>query len=178
MLRNIVIGIVLIVILVCGYAAVQPTEYLISREISINASADRIFPWINNSKKLNDWMPWRELDPQVVITYAGPEEGVGAISRWESEGQMGVGSATITESVTNSSVKTSLEYQKPFPMVQQATMAISVDGSVSTVKWSVSGRNNFVGRLFCIFVNMDKMVGGNFEKGLVKLKATIESEAP
>lgn len=174
MLSKILIGIVLIIGLIAAYAAVQPAEYVIARSISIKAPASEIFPWINNSKKMNEWMPWIELDPKVVMTYSGPDEGVGAKSSWTSEGQMGVGSATISESTPNELVKTRLEYTKPFEMVQEAQMSITEKDGASVVRWSVSGKNNFIGRFFCVFMNMDKMVGNSFEKGLSKLKTTLE----
>ena len=158
------------------YVALKPADYLISRQLEIKASPEALFPWINNSRKTNQWMPWAALDPAMKMSFNGPEEGVGAESRWESSGKMGVGSAVVVESVPPRTVKTRLDYWKPFRMTQEAEMAIvpAKDGSVVT--WSVRGKNNFVGRLMCVFVNMDKMVGGSFETGLANLKALAEKK--
>ncbi len=156
------------------YVAVQPADFKISRQITIHAKPEVIFPYINNSKKGYEWMPWKEIDPQVVITMTGPEEGVGAGSSWTSKGKMGEGKAVVTESIPNKSVKTELTYTKPMAMTQQAEMTL-VEGPDGTVaNWTVTGKNTFMGRLFCTFMNMDKMVGGQFEKGLNTLKGIVE----
>ncbi|MGZ5279155.1 MAG: SRPBCC family protein [Pseudobdellovibrionaceae bacterium] len=175
MFVKILVGLAVIIGAVLIYAAVQPKDYLISREITVAASPDVVFPWINNSKKMNEWMSWSEMDPKMVLTYQGPEEGVDSISSWTSDGQMGVGKATIVESIPNQLVKSKLEYTKPFEGTQIADMTITPAANGSLVKWSVTGENQFIGRLMCIFMDMDKMVGGSFEKGLARLKSKVET---
>ena len=157
------------------YVAMQPAACTISREILIKASPESLFPHINNSKKMNAWMPWQDSDPGVKMQYSGPEEGVGAKSSWESSGKMGLGNAVVVESIPNKSVKTQLTYTKPMEMSQLAEVSLApVDGGTK-VKWSVEAHNGFVFRLIGTIMNMDKMVGGEFEKGLAKLKAMTES---
>ncbi len=176
MIKKILYAILAFVVLICIYAAVSPSEYYVERQQTITAAPEKIFPLVNNAKKMNDWMPWSEADPKMVMTYSGPDEGVDAVSSWTSEGQMGVGSAKIVESVANEKVVTLLEYKKPFEGTQTAEVSISpsTEGQ-SLVKWSVKGHNNFIGRIMCIFMNMDKMVGSQFEKGLLKLKELSEA---
>lgn len=158
------------------FVAIQPADYTISREIVIAAPAEKIFPHINNSEKANAWMPWAEEDPNVKMNYSGPAEGVGSISSWDSPGKMGTGNAEVVESVQNQVVKTKLTYTKPMEMTQLAEISLSPTASGGTnVRWSVSGKNSFVGRIFCIFMNMDKLVGGMFEKGLARLKTSVEN---
>jgi uncharacterized protein YndB with AHSA1/START domain len=174
MLIKIVLTVVIAAGLLLIYVSFQPKQYSISRRLRINSPAETIFPLINSSKKMNQWMPWSEMDPQMKITYSGPEEGVGAKSEWTSDGKMGVGSATIVEVVPNSSVTSKLVYTKPFEGTQIAKMLISNTNGASEVIWSVTGENTFVQKLVCVFMNMDKMVGGHFETGLEKLKAMSE----
>lgn len=157
------------------YVGVQSPKMNISRELLIKASPEAIFPFINNSRKANDWMPWSESDPQVVTVYSGPEEGLGSKSSWESPGKMGTGQAVVVESVLNQIVKTQLTYTKPMEMEQLAEFSLTPNPEGTFVRWSVSGNNNFIGRLVCVFMNMDKEVGGNFEKGLNKLKTLVEA---
>lgn len=156
------------------YVAVQPAEMFISREIVINAPAEAIFPYINSTKKSDEWMPWRDIDPTVTTQYSGPEEGVGAKSSWDSKGQMGTGEALVVESNANQSVKTQLTYTKPMQMTQLAEMSLAPSPAGTLVRWSVSGKNSFIGRIMCVFMNMDKEVGGHFEKGLATLKSKVE----
>src|SRR5262249_6437308 len=105
----------------------------------------------------------------------GPDEGVGSATSWDSSGQLGTGSATIVESVPNQKVGIRLEYTKPMNMVQDSEYLVKTDGQASVVTWKVTGKNNFVGRLMCAFMDMDKMVGGMFELGLSNLKKLVES---
>ncbi len=175
MFKKILITLVIAIGIFAIYVATRPSEMLIAREIVIKASPEVIFPYLNNSQKANGWMPWKDSDPGVVMNYAGPEEGVGSRSSWESEGQMGTGEALVVESVANHSVKTQLTYTKPFQMLQLAEISLAPVSGGTKVRWSVSGHNNFFFKLMGVFMNCDKMVGGEFEKGLLKLKAQVES---
>lgn len=156
------------------YIALQSSHYTISRSISLNRPPKDIFPHLNNPRLMDLWAPWKEIDPQITMTYEGPAEGVGAIARWTSPGPMGVGSAQIIESIPDQLVRTKLTNQKPMVMEQEAIISIEVHGSASTVTWKVSGENTFFSRLVCFFMNMDAKVGGMFETGLQKLKVVTE----
>jgi hypothetical protein len=111
------------------------------------------------------------------MIYSGPSEGVGSKSSWDSTGKMGTGTAEVIESIPNKIVKSKLEYTRPMVMSQIALMELtqSANGEVH-VRWSVNGHNSFFFRLLGTFFSMDKMVGGEFEKGLAKLKKTAETE--
>jgi len=178
MLKKILIGFIVLVGVLFTYAALRPAQMLISREMLINASPEALFPYINNSKKAYEWMPWQESDPDAKIVYSGPDEGLGSKSSWESKGQMGVGEALVVESTANQSVKTQLSYTKPFAMSQLAEISLTPLESATKVKWSVNGHNTFLFRLIGIFMDCDKMVGDQFEKGLLKLKNLVETKTP
>lgn len=169
---------VVAVVALCGfliYVALKPSACTISREIVIQASPEALFSYINNSKKMNDWMPWQDSDPGVKMQYSGPEEGVGSKSSWDSNGKMGVGNAVVIESIPNKSVKTQLTYTKPMEMSQLAEVTLTPVDGATKVKWSVDGHNGFLFRLMGIIMNVEKMVGGEFEKGLAKLKTVAEA---
>ena len=168
------VAVVLAIFLV--YVAMRPSEMLVSREIVIGAPAEVIFPYINNSKKANDWMPWKDSDPEVEMVYSGPDEGVGSKSNWNSKGQMGTGEALVVESVQHKVVKTQLTYTKPFQMSQLAEISLTPAESGTRVKWTVSGKVGFFFKLMGVFVSCDKMIGGEFEKGLSKLKHQVEGK--
>jgi uncharacterized protein YndB with AHSA1/START domain len=174
MLKKIVLALVLAIIAVFGYAALQPAEYHISRTTTINAPAEKIFPYLNSQKLAQKWGPWTEVDPQAKMELSGPESGVGARSSWVSPGHLGTGNATITESVPNQRVALRLEYLKPMSMVQDSEYLLSPAEGGMNVTWSVRGNNNVLGRVVCLFMNMDQRVGAMFEKGLSNLKALVE----
>ena len=154
----------------------KPAEMHISRELLISAKPEVIFPHINNSQKANAWMPWHAEDPHLKMEFSGPPEGVGSTSSWNSKGRMGTGNAVVTESISNKTVKTKLTYVKPMTMSQLAEVSLTAASNGTIVRWSVTGKNNFIGRAMCLFINMDKMVGGSFEKGLSNLKNIVEAK--
>ena len=174
MAKKISIGILLVLAVFLGYVAMKPADYVISREITINAPAEKIFPYLNSTKLGEQWGPWLEIDPQTKMMYSGPDQGVGSRANWEGGKQLGTGSATIVESVPFQSVRIRLEYTQPMAMVQDSWYLVQPSGTQNTVTWKVMGKNSFLERLMCTFVNMDKMVGGMFEKGLSKLKLIVE----
>lgn len=174
MWKKIVIGIVAVLVLVVGYAALQPADYVITRSTTIKAPVEKIFPYLNNSKLAEQWGPWSEVDPNAKMAYSGPDEGVGSKASWDSSGQLGTGSATITETIPNQRVRIALEYTKPFPMNQTSDYIVEPKGEETTVTWRVEGKNSLPGRVMCLFMDMDNTVGGFFEKGLANLKALVE----
>lgn len=174
MMKKIFLVLAVLILGFCIYAALLPAEYVIAREIAIKASPEAIFTHINNSKKANNWMPWKDADPNLQMVVVGPEEGVGSGSKWDSSGSMGTGQAIVIESIPNQLVKTQITYTKPMEMSQMAEVSLTPNGETTMVRWSVSGQNSFMGRLMCMFMNMDKMVGKEFEKGLNNLKGIVE----
>lgn len=174
--KKVALAILAVLVLFLGWVALQSPDYVISRQIAIQAPAEKIFPYLNNSRLAERWGPWLEVDPDAKMSYSGPDAGVGSKSSWDGGKQLGTGSATIVDSVPNQRVGIQLEYVKPMTMTQYSEYLVSSSGSESTVTWKVTGKNNFMGRLMCVFVNMDKVVGGMFEKGLSKLKRLVEAE--
>lgn len=166
---------VLCIALLFGYAAFQSPDYVISREIKINASAEKIFPYLNNQRLAQEWGPWLEVDPTARMTLIGPEAGVGSRTSWSGAKQLGTGSALVTESVTNQRVHIRLEYTEPTAMTQESDYIIAPAGDQSLVTWRVTGKNSLLGRAMCLVIDMDKMVGGMFEQGLNKLKKVVEN---
>lgn len=159
------------------YAALKSPQAEILREISVNSTPEKLFPYLNNSQKMSEWMPWKDSDPDLNMIYSGPAEGVGSKSSWDSTGKMGTGTAEITESIQDQLVKTKLEYTKPMVMSQMASMSLTPEANGTVmVRWAVNGQNSFFFRVIGIFVSMDKVVGDEFNKGLMKLKTISERE--
>lgn len=175
MFKKILIGIGAVLAVILVVAAFKSPQMKVSREIVVSAAPEAIFPYINDSQKSYQWMPWAEADPEVKISYSGPSAGVGAMSSWEGR-QMGTGRSEVVESIPNQTVKTKLTYTKPFEMSQLAEISLAPFSGGTKVTWSVSGQNNYISRLFGLFVDCDKMIGGEFEKGLGKLKALTEKK--
>jgi uncharacterized protein YndB with AHSA1/START domain len=176
LVKRILLGLAAVIVLILGIAAFQPSDYTIARETTINAPVEKIFPYLNNQKLAEKWGPWLEVDPQAKMNYSGPDAGVGAKASWDSSGQLGTGSATIVESVPNQRVGIALEYSRPMAQTQQSLYLVEPRGSQTMVRWQVQGKNTLPGRVMCLFMNMDKLVGGMFEKGLSNLKTLVETQ--
>ena len=173
---KIIVTLVVFIVALLTYVVFKPSEYAISRGIVINAPVAKVFPYINQRTLVNAWNPWFKIDPAAKIATNGPEEGVGSKTSWESGKQLGTGSAVVTEVIPNEKVVYKLDYKKPFESTQDASYILKSQGNQTQVTWRVSGNNTFLPRLMCLFMNMDKMVGETFSKGLADLKNTIENQ--
>lgn len=177
MLKKIILAVLLLMGIFLIYVAFIPGEYNIKREIIIDSPATNIFPYLVNVKKADEWMPWKEQDPQLVMTYSGSAEGKGAMSSWDSKGNMGQGKAEIIEVIPNQKVITKISFVKPMEFQQMSYFSLQqISDKQTTMTWSVEGKNTYISRLVCTIglVNMDKYVGNEFEKGLKKLKNIVE----
>jgi uncharacterized protein YndB with AHSA1/START domain len=175
MLKKIIVAIAVIVIVFVIIVALQPAEFHVARTATIAAPPAVVFAQVNELKKWDAWSPWVKLDPAMKQTYEGPASGTGAISRWTGNNQVGEGSMTITESRPNELIRFNLEFIKPMAGTSTAEFSFKPEGNQTTVTWSMSGKNNFIAKAMCLFMNMDKMVGGQFEKGLAQIKSITEA---
>ena len=155
--------------------AMQPSTFRISRSLAMSASPPAIFPHVNELKKWEPWSPWMKLDPNAKSTFEGPAGGKGAVMTWAGNNEVGEGRMTILESKPNELVRFRLDFYKPMAGTSEAEFTFKPEGAGTVVTWSMSGTNNFIGRAMCLIMNMDKMVGGQFDKGLASMKAIVEA---
>lgn len=174
MLLKILIGLAVIIGGFLAYVAMKPSYSEISREVAINAPPEKVFGFINNRTIANSWNPFLQKDKSAKITFEGPETGVGSSTIWEGGKELGVGRATVTEVVPNQKLTVKLEYKEPFVMAQEANYLLRQEGGQTIVTWKVGGHNTFLAKLFCTFMDMEKMVGDVFTDGLNQLKTQVE----
>jgi len=174
MVKKIIFIILLLIGFVLLLAAFQPSEYVIERSIRITASQQTIFANVNDLKKFNEWNPWAKLDPQAKMTFDGPTEGLGASYKWEGNNEVGAGRMSIQKSVPNNLVQMKLEMFKPFEDVSFVEFILKPEGRETLITWSMKGNANYIYKLLCLFINRDKLVGKEFEKGLTNLKLMSE----
>ena len=168
-----------------AFAATRPDGYRVERSKKIDASAEVVYAQLDNFKSWGTWSPWEKRDPGMKKTFEGPASGVGAAYAWEGNKDVGQGKMTITESKPprggtgeTALITIRLEFLKPFASVATSGFEVKPEGDkAATVTWSMEGRNNLMGKAFGIFMNMDKMIGGDFETGLANLKGIAEAEA-
>jgi polyketide cyclase/dehydrase/lipid transport protein len=169
--------IVLIIVIFCVVVVMQPTHYTVERSATINAPAPVVFAQVNDFHKWQAWSPWEKLDPNMKKEFSGAAAGNGAVYSWAGNNDVGEGKMTITDSRPNDLIKIKLEFVKPFAATNATDFIFTPQGNQTNVKWTMSGDNNFVAKAFSMFMNMDKMVGGDFEKGLAQMKTVSEAAA-
>lgn len=170
----IALAVVIIVVLLI-VVAMQPSDFRITRSAPMSAPAPVLFEQVNDLHLWSGWSPWDRLDPNTKKTFAGPASGVGAICSWVGP-KAGEGCMTVTESRPHELIRFKLDFVKPFKANNTAEFTFKPEGNQTVVTWSMSGKNNFVSKAFGLIMNCDKMVGGEFEKGLANLKSITETE--
>ena len=133
---------------------------------------------VNDFRQWARWSPWEQRDPNLKRSFEGPRSGVGAVYGWTGNDQVGQGRMTITESTPGERVGIKLEFLKPFAATNVTEFGFAPAGAGRTqVTWAMSGKNDLLGKLFSVFMNMDAMVGKDFEEGLARMRAESEDAA-
>jgi uncharacterized protein YndB with AHSA1/START domain len=177
MLKKIGLGLVVVVVAFAGFVATRPSTFRVERSMEIAAPADAVFPFINDFHQWSNWSPWEKLDPAMKKTFQGPAAGAGAIYAWTGNDKVGKGQMTVTDSRPNERVGIKLEFIEPWPATSDTALMLVPTAKGVKVTWAMTGNNNFMAKAASIFMNMDAMVGGDFEKGLAQLKTLGEAEA-
>lgn len=167
-LLAIVIAVVMVI------AATRPDSFLIARSISIKAPADRIFALIESPRAFNVWNPFLKKDLATKVTYRGPERGKGTANDWVGDRNVGKGSFEITETHAPTRVRMRLDMLAPMEAHNQVVFTLTQKGEATEVEWAMSGPSPYLAKVMHTVFDMEKMVGGEFEKGLADLKALAE----
>ncbi len=174
MLENITLIIITLGAGVLLYAAMQPDTFCVERSIVINAAPNKVFAQINDLHNWQGWSAWEKKDPNMKKTHSGAAQGVGAIYAWDGDKNVGKGSMTISESIPNSKVQIKLDFVTPMEGHNMADMVLQPQDSGTQVVWSMYGPSPYIAKLFGVFVNMDQMIGKDFENSLAGLKRVSE----
>jgi uncharacterized protein YndB with AHSA1/START domain len=174
MLKYILGGIVAIVAIFAVVVTFQPTDFRVERTAQIAAPAPEVFAQVNDFRTWAKWSPF-ERDPAMKKTFEGPAAGTGASYAWNGNNDVGEGRATIVDSRPNELVRIKLEFIRPFAATNTAEFTFKPASNGTAVTWSIAGERNFVSKAICMFMDMDKMVGGDFEKGLAQLSAAVKA---
>ena len=169
-MKRIFLVLAAVVAIFAAFVATRPSEYKVERSLVINAPASDIFPRVVAFRKWTTWSPWAHLDPSMAAEYSGPKGGVGSVYHWKGNDKVGEGRMTVTAARKDQLVEIRLEFIKPWEQTSKTSFTFKPEGPGTKVTWSMTGERDFVGKLFGLFMDMDKMVGPDFEKGLLALK--------
>jgi len=170
------VGLAAVIVVFLIVVALQSPDFRVFRSTTMAAPAPAIFAHVNDLHRWEAWNPWGKIDPAMKQTCEGAPAGVGQIYSWVGNSQVGAGRMTISDSRPSDLVRIKCEFFKPFSGANTAELAFKLEGNQTAVTWSMSGTKTFMHKAVHLFMNMDKMVGGQYEKGLADLKAIVEQE--
>jgi hypothetical protein len=163
-----------VIVVILAVAATRPAVIRVSRSATMRAPAERIFPLLDDFRAWAKWSPWEKMDPNMQRTHGGAASGVGATYAWSGNKKVGQGSMEILESAPPLRLKLKLDFLKPFEGHNITEFSLAPTGSDTTVTWEMHGPNPFMMRVMGLFMNMDAMIGRDFEAGLANLRAQVE----
>ena len=173
MILYIILIIAIVLIALLGVAATKPAIFRVERKLLINAKPEKIFPLINDFHNWESWSPYEKFDTAMKKTHSGAAHGVGAIYEWDGNNKVGAGRMENLAS-TPSKITIKLDFSRPFVGHNMAEFLLDPKGDATEVTWAVYGPQNFMMKFMCLFMNMDKMMGGDFAVGLQNLKSISE----
>ena len=176
MIESSVVAAVALVLAFLLLVSTRPGTLHVERSVSIAAAADSIFPLLNDFRMWALWTPY-DKDPAMQKTYSGSEAGEGAHYVWTGNKSVGQGEITIVESRAPGRLLMDLHMIKPFEARNVATFTLKAEAAATRVTWALDAPQNFMTKMASLFVNMDRMIGQDFEIGLGKLKRVVESRA-
>ncbi len=155
-------------------AATKSSTLRVTRSATIRAPADRIFPLINDFHRWTSWSPYETKDPAMKRSYTGTENGKGAVYGWDGDKNVGSGRMEILEASAPSKIVIKLDFFKPFEGHNTAEFTMLPQGDATNVTWTMYGPAVFMSKVMQVFINLDHMIGKDFEVGLAKLKKLTE----
>jgi len=155
-------------------AATKPNTLRVQRAIGITAPAESIFPLVADFRQWRSWSPYETKDPAMKRIYSGAESGRGAVYAWDGDKNVGSGRSEILEASVPLKIVIKLDFFTPFEGHNTAEFTMLPQGDGTHVTWAMHGPANFMSRLMQVFINLDNMIGRDFEAGLANLKTLTE----
>ncbi len=176
MLARITLGVLALAVILLIAILTRPSSFHVARSESIAAPAGLVFAQLDDFRRWRDWSPFENADPRLRRTYSGPPVGRGSVYHYAG-GKTGEGRLTMTDVAPNERVVVRAEFIRPFKATNRIELSLraSAEGGV-VVTWAMSGEQTFVGKAISLFVDMDRVLGGEFEQGLEGLKRIAEQQ--
>ena len=176
MLKKILLGLAAVIVIFVIVVATRPADFRVTRSTTLAAAPAAVFPYLNDVHKWQEWSPWAKLDPNCKMTFEGPSAGPGAKFTWSGNNEVGAGYMTLAESKPAELVTYKLHFDQPMEGDCDTEFTLKPEGDGSRLTWTMTGKNNFIGKAFSLFVDCDKMCGDQFEQGFANLKGVLGGE--
>ncbi|HZF20216.1 MAG TPA: SRPBCC family protein [Burkholderiales bacterium] len=174
MFKKIAIVVAVLIAALLVFAATKPDTFRVQRAASIKAPPEKVFALLNDFQRWEAWSPWEKKDPAMKRTFSVVTSGKGAQYAWEGNKEVGQGRMEIAESVPPSKVAIKLDFVKPFEAHNTVEFTLDPKGDATNLTWAMLGDTPYLAKIIHVFIDMDKMVGKDFETGLANLKTLAE----
>jgi uncharacterized protein YndB with AHSA1/START domain len=155
-------------------AATKPDRFSVQRAITVKAPPETIFPLIDDFHQWGSWSPYEHKDPAMKRSFSGAESGKGAVYAWDGNKNVGSGRMEILDASAPSKIRIKLDFFTPFEGHNTAEFTMLPQGDSTSLTWLMHGPAPFMSKLMQVFMNMDSMIGKDFEIGLANLKGLAE----
>ena len=171
-----IIGLLILTVLaVLVFAASKPNTFIVVREAEVKATPARVYAVINDFHEWSNWSPWEKMDPAMNRMHSGAASGQGAVYQWNGNKKVGEGRMEIT-GTQPSRIDIDLHFMKPFEARNKTVFSLAPAGDGTRVRWEMAGSSPFMFKVMGLFMNMDLMIGKDFEAGLANMKAVLEQK--
>ena len=174
MINLIMIAVVVLIAALLVYASTRPDTFRVQRTASIKTAPELIFPFINDFHKWGSWSPYEKKDLAMKKNYSGAATGKGSAYEWEGNNEVGKGRIEIMETSPPSMILLKLDMIKPMAGHNIVEFSLEPNGDFTDVTWGMRGSSPFLSKVMGLFINMDHMIGKDFEAGLANLKTVAE----
>ena len=174
-IKKLALALVAAIVAVLLFATTRPNALHVERTTTINAPADKIFPYINDFHQWKAWSPYEQRDPDMKRTYSRAPAGQGSVYEWQGNSNVGSGRMEITGATPPSKIVIKLDFSAPIEGHNIATFTMQSSGAATNVTWAMDGPTPYLGKVIGVFMNMDRMIGTDFVTGLDNLKRLAES---
>ncbi len=173
MLKNIALGLLVLIAALLLLATTRPDSFSVERRIVVQAPPEKIQPLLADFHRWAEWSPWEKLDPAMRRTFGGPSAGVGATYGWKGNKDVGSGAMEV-KALAPDKVSIQLDFIEPFEGHNTCDFLLAPQAGGTEVRWVMFGPSPYISKLMGVFVSMDSMIGKDFDKGLAQLKAAAE----
>ncbi|MCS3762384.1 SRPBCC family protein [Bradyrhizobium centrosematis] len=173
---------IIAIVLAVGIAGVlvsaltKPDTFRVERSLAVKAPAGAIYPQVADFHRWIGWSPYENRDPAMKRSFGGSEEGKGATYAWDGNNNVGAGRMEILEANGPSKLRIKLDFERPFEGHNTAEFTFVPQGDATLVTWAMYGPAPLMSKIMQVFINMDSMIGKDFEAGLVSLKKLAEKQ--
>jgi uncharacterized protein YndB with AHSA1/START domain len=174
MIKAILIAAAVAIAGVLAYAATQPDTFRVQRSTVIQAPPEMVYAILEDFDRGKEWSPFERKDPNLKRSRSGPPKGKGAVYAFEGNSDVGTGSLTVLDTAPPGKLVLALDMSKPMEGHNTVEYTLVPEGSGTRLTWSIFGPMPYISKVICVFMNMDKMIGTEFEAGLASLKALAE----